>query len=317
MRKILFLLLAPSVLWADLGNELFYRAQSDTSVVLRGICVPTFTGEEIFALDFDDTNLTISIAALGDGTDTVFTYTAGDIDDYDGTPPAWGAPAASALELDARNSGCVDLHIRDEVFAVAGATEWHILFTDSTTNAFMDSSVAVLALGTSDDIQTASEAALTAFGASTESNVNDTKAFASTAASASASADAGIISLAGAVGDPVGDDISADIAAAQADLDNLADAALGTFLNCEVNTANFAGSTTTLACILTDLNGGAVTQASGDLEGLQIVVTSGAQIREARFINDTTWDGANSELQLQLSRALPGTLADAVTVVIR
>ncbi len=90
-----------------------------------------------------------------------------------------------------------------------------------------------------------------------------------------------------------------------------------TFLNCEVNTANFAGSTSTFACILTDLGAGAVTQASNDLEGLQIVVTSGAQIREARFINDTTWDVANSELQMTLSRALPATLADAVTVIVR
>ena len=100
---------------------------------------------------------------------------------------------------------------------------------------------------------------------------------------------------------------------AQASLDLLN----GTFLNCEVNTANFAGSTSTFACILTDLSAGAVTQASNDLEGLQIVVTSGAQIREARFINDTTWDGANSELQMTLSRALPATLADAVTVIVR
>ncbi len=90
-----------------------------------------------------------------------------------------------------------------------------------------------------------------------------------------------------------------------------------TFLNCEVNTANFAGSTSTFACILTDLASGAVTQASNDLEGLQIVVTSGDQIREARFINDTTWDGVNSELQITISRALPATLVDAVTVVVR
>ena len=91
----------------------------------------------------------------------------------------------------------------------------------------------------------------------------------------------------------------------------------GTFLNCEVNTANFAGDTTHFACILTDLDGSPVTQASGDLEGLQAVVTSGAQIREGRFINDTTWDAGNSELQIQVARALPGTLADEVTVVIR
>jgi len=89
------------------------------------------------------------------------------------------------------------------------------------------------------------------------------------------------------------------------------------FLNCTVNTANFAGSSTTLACIVTDRDGGAVTLASGDLTGLEVRVTSGAQIYEGRFINSTTWDGGNSELQITLSRALPSTLADAVTAVIR
>lgn len=94
----------------------------------------------------------------------------------------------------------------------------------------------------------------------------------------------------------------------------LADAAV---VNCTVNTANFAGSTTTVACILTDRDAGAITAASGDLEGRELLILSGAQIYEGRFINDTTWDGANSELQLTLSRALPGTLADAVTAIIR
>lgn len=88
-------------------------------------------------------------------------------------------------------------------------------------------------------------------------------------------------------------------------------------LTCTVNTANFPGSTTTLACILTDIYGAAVTLASGKLTGLEISVTSGAQLREKRFINSTTWDAANSELQLTLSRALPATLANAVTVIIR
>jgi hypothetical protein len=94
----------------------------------------------------------------------------------------------------------------------------------------------------------------------------------------------------------------------------LADAAV---LNCTTNTANFAGSTTTVACILTDRDGGAVTVATGDLEGRELLVLSGTQIYEGRFITDTTWDGVNSELQLTLSRALPGTLADAVTAIIR
>lgn len=93
-----------------------------------------------------------------------------------------------------------------------------------------------------------------------------------------------------------------------------ADAAI---VNCEVNTANFAGSTTTVACILTNRADGAITAASGDLEGRELLILSGAQLYEGRFINDSTWDAANSELRLTLSRALPGTLADAVTAIIR
>lgn len=88
-------------------------------------------------------------------------------------------------------------------------------------------------------------------------------------------------------------------------------------INCEVNTANFAGSTTTVACILTDRDGGAVSVASNDLEGRELLILSGSQIYEGRFIIDSTWDAANSELRLTLSRALPGTLADAVTAIIR
>lgn len=94
-------------------------------------------------------------------------------------------------------------------------------------------------------------------------------------------------------------------------------AKLGPILNCEVNTANFAGSTTTVACILTDGNGAPITVASNDLEGREFFVTSGTQVYEGRFITDSTWDGANSEVQLTLSRALPGTLADAVLAIIR
>jgi hypothetical protein len=89
------------------------------------------------------------------------------------------------------------------------------------------------------------------------------------------------------------------------------------FVNCTVNTANFAGSTTTLACILTDKEGAAVTVASGDLTGLELVITSGAQAYEHRYVFSTTWDGANSELQITLDRALPATVADAVTAIIR
>lgn len=88
-------------------------------------------------------------------------------------------------------------------------------------------------------------------------------------------------------------------------------------LNCTVNTANFAGSTTTLACILTDTDGAAVTSATGKLTGSEIEILSGAQAREKRYVFSTTWDGTNGELQITLDRALPATLADAVTAIIR
>ena len=99
-------------------------------------------------------------------------------------------------------------------------------------------------------------------------------------------------------------------------LDQL-EASIDQELNCEVNTANFAGSTTTLACILTDTAGSSVTQATSDLLGKAITITSGADIRETRYINSTTWDGTNSELQITLDSALPSTQADAVTAIIQ
>jgi hypothetical protein len=159
VRKLaLLLLILPSLLSA----EIFYRANGATSVVLRRICVPEFAGPEIFPVDFDTTNLTISVAATGDAADTVFPYTGANVDNYDGTPPAWGAPPASAIEVEARANGCVNLHIRDEVFAVSGAVEWSIAFSDSTTDQIMDWNVQVLALGTSADIQSAAQAAIVA-----------------------------------------------------------------------------------------------------------------------------------------------------------
>ncbi len=151
MKKliILLLLLLPSL---SSAGELFYRSQATTSVTLGDICVPEFTGEEIFALDFDTTGLVITISAQGDGIDnTLFTYSGVNLDNYDGAPPAWGAPPASALELEAQADGCVKLHIRDEVFAVASATEWSIRFRDGATDGIMDWNVQVLDLANSAD----------------------------------------------------------------------------------------------------------------------------------------------------------------------
>lgn len=125
-------------------------------------------------------------------------------------------------------------------------------------------------------------------------------------------------SVTGAVGSVTGN-VGGNVTGSVGSVVNLeqiarADAAV---INCTVNTAFFAGSTTTVACILTDRDAGAITAASNDLEGRELLILSGAQIYEGRFITDTTWDAANSELRLTLSRALPGTLADAVTAIIR
>lgn len=91
-------------------------------------------------------------------------------------------------------------------------------------------------------------------------------------------------------------------------------------LICTVDTANFAGDSNDFACDLTDRAGAAVTSnlADGDLAGLEVVVITGAQQYEKRFVSATTdWDGANNEMRLNLSRDLPATLADGVTVIIR
>lgn len=88
-------------------------------------------------------------------------------------------------------------------------------------------------------------------------------------------------------------------------------------VNCRVNTAFFAGSTTTVACILTDKYGTAITSSSNKLTGLELIVLSGAQQYEKRFIQSTSWDSTNSELRLTLSRAEAATLADDVTAIIR
>jgi hypothetical protein len=91
-------------------------------------------------------------------------------------------------------------------------------------------------------------------------------------------------------------------------------------LICTVDTANFAGDTNDFACDLTDRAGVAVTanMADNDLSGLEVVVISGAQQYEKRFVSATTdWDGVNSEMRLNVSRVFPATLADNVVVIIR
>lgn len=139
------------------------------------------------------------------------------------------------------------------------------------------------------------------------------------------------------LGAPAGASMSADIAAIEDQTDDIGVAGAGltavddavlaaieqtsradaVVFSCEVNTANFAGSTTTVACIVRDRNDNPITSATDKLEGRELLILSGAQAGEGRFITGTTWDAGNSELQLTLSRALPGTLADAVTALIR
>lgn len=90
-------------------------------------------------------------------------------------------------------------------------------------------------------------------------------------------------------------------------------------LICTVDTANFAGDSNDFACDLTDRAGAAVTSnmADGDLQGLEVIIVTGAQQYEKRFVRATDWDGANNEMRLNLSRALPATLADNVVAIIR
>lgn len=141
--KILRLLALLALAQPAIAADTFYRANGDTSVTLSGICVPELNGEGTFAVDFNTASLNIVVTANGNGVNTAFTYTGGNIDDYDGTQPAWGNPAAAALELEAETGGCITLHLRDEVFAVASATEWNIHIDDGQTS-IMDWTVQVL-----------------------------------------------------------------------------------------------------------------------------------------------------------------------------
>lgn len=157
MKKRLFLALlaAPQAFAANT----YFRPQGDTSVVLRRACAYELDGvERLATLDFDTASLSIIITASGDGADTTFTYTGGNIDDYDGTPPAWGNPTTSAIEVEAAGD-CVNLHIRDEVFAVSGATEWTVEFTDGGT-AILDQELTVLHIENAAGVATAVETAL-------------------------------------------------------------------------------------------------------------------------------------------------------------
>jgi len=160
MKKVI--LLALFLTASANAGTLFYRAHDADSVIIGPVCVPELAGEQYYgALDFDTSGLVIDVYASGNGVDTSFSYTTTNIDNYDGTPPNWGNPPASAIEVEA-DDDCVRLHIRDEVFAVSNATEWTINFTDAGV-LLMDHSIQVLALGTSADAQADVTAALNTY----------------------------------------------------------------------------------------------------------------------------------------------------------
>lgn len=141
MKQLISLFL----LWPALAVAQFERAHDADSVILGPLCTYATDGIEKVDIDFNTTNLLITIYASGDGVDTSFSYSGVNIDDYDGTPPAWGNPPASAVEVE-DDDQCIRLHIRDEVLAVASATEWTVLIEDTTgTPTFMDTEYYVTA----------------------------------------------------------------------------------------------------------------------------------------------------------------------------
>ena len=306
--------------------ELIPILAGDDTFILPDVCLYSSTdGVAQVTITSEDAGLEIRLTS-DDGTTALVYDAAAEIETIV-TNYTWSAPSALNVRLKVQTNGCHQL-----MFAAASldnGTIWSSLtIRDTSSPTFMDYDAKLMYVATSTTNQADVNAALVALQldhmfnqAVVGADVTD-NSYAAYLVSKSATADFDSFDNETDAVEAIRDllvvtDGKVDVA--QLDLDDLTSQQgnLAAFLNCEVNTANFAGSTTTFACILTDPDAGAVTQASNDLEGLQIVVTSGDQIREARFINDTTWDGANSELQMTLSRALPATLADAVTAIIR
>lgn len=337
MIRKLFLIIAliPLAAAADTRE----RAANPTSVIEDSMCIPALNGEGFLHVDEDVSGLVIEVIGA-DGQQVALYDAATAIEDV--TSPGTGtysAPSASNVRVSPDGGGldCTEMQFANAVY---DSQQWVTIRVGDGQTTIMDFARLVFMNRPSQtDFETYVANALSTANIADDSKIdaavvtinNNTNSEAASISSGvgdvetkvdTAQADLDI--LTGSDGATLATSqpnyapaTAAALSTAQGDLDDLTAAMLGTFLNCEVNTANFAGDASNFACILTDLGGSPVTQATGDLEGLQIVVTSGAEIREARFINDTTWDGANSELQLQLSRALPGTLADAVTVIIR
>jgi hypothetical protein len=122
----------------------------------------------------------------------------------------------------------------------------------------------------------------------------------------------------GTISDAQIDTIGVDVLSVSGDV-NVADhmeTMLDLTIKCTVDSANFTPTTTAFQCDPTDLAGGAITAATGDWEGKSMYAQTGGQIRDQRFISDTTWDGANNEMKLTTSRAWPGALANTEVVFI-
>ena len=167
MKKLLLLLLLPI---QALAGDIWYRAHDANSIVIGPVCVPELVGEEYYgALDFDTSNLVITIYASGDGIDTAFVYTGGNIDNADSTPPAWDNPTTNAIGVEA-DDDCIRLHLRDEVLAVTSATEWAIIISDGGV-LLMDYKGQILALADSADNQADVTSALNSYDGPTNTEM--------------------------------------------------------------------------------------------------------------------------------------------------
>lgn len=274
----------------------FIIPHSDTAPKFSVALVHSTTGAFLTGLTFETASLVISCRADTAATWTDYASTT-DIETIT-TIGTYADPGAGDIAFsEIESEGVYEIHLDDALVATMGARYIYCKFAGAANLLPREVSIYLDVLDSA-GVETAARAAIVAEDVPSNTELNAR-------------------SLAAAA--------YATEANQQTILTNQSELADGTtkveingegWLNCEVNTANFAGSTTSFACILTDLAGGAVTKDSGDLSGKAILVLSGAQIDEGRYIgeNATTWDGANSELQVTVQRALPGTLADAVTV---
>lgn len=169
-RLIPLLLLLPCFSFAQ--DYTFFRAHDANSVVLGPICMMDVADDDCVAVPFGFTSLTITIGTQAAGVYTVFNYTGGNIDDAPAS--GWGNPAASAIEVHDVSTGALTasyLHLRDEVLASAGSTEWTIVISDGGS-VIRDTIVQVLAISTSADNQSDITAALASYDAPTNSELD-------------------------------------------------------------------------------------------------------------------------------------------------